>query len=103
MEDSLEHMEEEGEHMEDEGNIWKMRINDEDELDLESVIKELEEELDSSEVGDRENKEPSERADDSSEIRQGPEGEGQDEEGGSENSEDEVVKEPVTESRTRRR
>ncbi len=70
-----------------------------DELDLESVIKELEEELDSSEVGDAENKEPSERANDSSEIgAQGPEGEGADEEGGKENSEDEVVKEPVTEA-----
>ena len=66
---------------------------------LESVIKELEEELDSSEVGDAENKEPSERASDSSEIgAQGPEGEGADEEGGKENSEDEVVKEPVTEA-----
>ena len=70
-----------------------------DELDLESVIKELEEELDSSEVGDAENKEPSERANDSSEVgAQGPEGEGADEEGGKENSEDEVVKEPVTEA-----
>jgi len=93
MEDEGEHMEDEGEHMEDED------MHDEDELDLESVIKELEEELDSSEVGDAENKEPSERASDSSEIgAQGPEGEGADEEGGSENSEDEVVKEPVTEA-----
>ena len=72
---------------------------DEDELDLNSVIKELEEELDSSDIGDAENKEPSERANDSSEVgAQGPEGEGADEEGGKENSEDEVVKEPVTEA-----
>jgi hypothetical protein len=93
MEDEGEHMEDEGEHMEDED------MHDEDELDLESVIKELEEELDSSEVGDAENKEPSERASDSSEVgAQGPEGEGADEEGGSENSEDTVVKEPVTEA-----
>ena len=89
MEDEGEHMEDEGEHMEDE----------EDELDLESVIRELEEELDSSDIGDAENKEPSERATDSSEVgAQGPEGEGADEEGGKENSEDEVVKEPVTEA-----
>jgi len=90
MEDDGEHMEEEeGEHMEDE----------EDELDLESVIRELEEELDTSDIGDAENKEPSERASDSSEVgAQGPEGEGTDEEGGKENSEDEVVKEPVTEA-----
>jgi len=88
-----EEMEDEGEQMEDED------MHDEDELDLESVIKELEEELDSSEVGDAENKEPSERASDSSEVgAQGPEGEGADEEGGSENSEDTVVKEPVTEA-----
>ena len=74
MEDEGEHMEDEGEHMEDED------MHDEDELDLESVIKELEEELDSSEVGDAENKEPSERASDSSEVgAQGPEGEGADE------------------------
>jgi hypothetical protein len=87
--DEGEHMEDEGEHMEDE----------EDELDLESVIRELEEELDSSEVGDAENKEPSDYASDSSEVgAQGPEGEGADEEGGSENSEDTVVKEPVTEA-----
>jgi hypothetical protein len=95
--DSLEKEEEEGD-MEDAG----MHDDDKDELDeldLESVIKELEEELDSSEVGDAENKEPSERANDSSEIgAQGPEGEGADEEGGKENSEDEVVKEPVTEA-----
>ena len=89
MEDEGEHMEDEGEHMEDE----------EDELDLESVIRELEEELDTSDIGDAENKEPSERASDSSEVgAQGPEGEGADEEGGNENSEDEVVKEPVTEA-----
>ena len=89
MEDEGEHMEDEGEHMEDE----------EDELDLESVIRELEEELDTSDIGDAENKEPSERATDSSEVgAQGPEGEGADEEGGKENSEDEVVKEPVTEA-----
>jgi hypothetical protein len=89
MEDEGEHMEDEGEHMEDE----------EDELDLESVIRELEEELDTSDIGDAENKEPSERASDSSEVgAQGPEGEGADEEGGKENSEDEVVKEPVTEA-----
>ena len=100
MEDEGEHMEDEGEHMEDEGEHMEDEdMHDEDELDLESVIKELEEELDSSEVGDAENKEPSERASDSSEIgAQGPEGEGADEEGGSENSEDEVVKEPVTEA-----
>ena len=72
---------------------------DEDELDLNSVIKELEEELDTSAVGDAENKEPSDDASDSSEIgAQGPEGEGADEEGGKENSEDEVVKEPVMEA-----
>jgi len=91
MEDETEDEDEvkEGEHMEDE----------EDELDLESVIRELEEELDSSDIGDAENKEPSERATDSSEVgAQGPEGEGADEEGGKENSEDEVVKEPVTEA-----
>ena len=100
MEDEGEHMEDEGEHMEDEGeHLEDEDMHDEDELDLESVIKELEEELDSSEVGDAENKEPSERASDSSEVgAQGPEGEGADEEGGSENSEDEVVKEPVTEA-----
>ena len=94
---------------EDEGDMEDAGMHDDDmhdddkdeldELDLESVIKELEEELDSSEVGDAENKEPSERANDSSEIgAQGPEGEGADEEGGKENSEDEVVKEPVTEA-----
>ena len=100
MEDEGEHMEDEGEHMEDEGEHMEDEdMHDEDELDLESVIKELEEELDSSEVGDAENKEPSERASDSSEVgAQGPEGEGADEEGGSENSEDTVVKEPVTEA-----
>ena len=100
MEDEGEHMEDEGEHMEDEGEHMEDEdMHDEEELDLESVIKELEEELDSSEVGDAENKEPSERASDSSEVgAQGPEGEGADEEGGSENSEDEVVKEPVTEA-----
>ena len=88
-----EGMHDEGEHQEDEG------MHDEDELDLESVIRELEEELDSSEIGDAENKEPSERAEDSSEIgAQGPEGEGADEEGGNENSEDTVVKEPVVEA-----
>ena len=85
-----EEMEKEGEHMEDE----------EDELDLESVIRELEEELDSSEVGDAENKEPSERSTDSSEIgAQGPEGEGADEEGGKELGDHEVVKEPFTEDK----
>ncbi len=71
---------------------------DEDELDLESVIKELEEELDTSAVGDAENKEPSDDASDSSEIGQGPESEGSNEESGNENSEDETVKEPVMES-----
>ena len=71
---------------------------DEDELDLNSVIKELEEELDTSAVGDAENKEPSDDASDSSEIGQGPESEGSDEEGGKENSDDEVIKEPVTEA-----
>ena len=105
MEDEGEHMEDEGEHMEDEGehmddeDMHDEDMHDEDELDLESVIRELEEELDSSEIGDAENKEPSERAEDSSEIgAQGPEGEGADEEGGNENSEDEVVKEPVVEA-----
>ena len=100
MEDEGEHMEDEGEHMEDEGEHMEDEdMHDEDELDLESVIKELEEELDSSEVGDAENKEPSERSTDSSEVgAQGPEGEGADEEGGNENSEDTVVKEPVTEA-----
>ena len=100
MEDEGEHMEDEGEHLEDEGmHDDDMHDEDEkDELDLESVIKELEEELDSSDIGDAENKEPSERSTDSSEVgAQGPEGEGADEEGGNENSEDEVVKEPVVE------
>ena len=83
-----EHMEDEGEHMEDE----------EDELDLESVIRELEEELDSSDIGDADNKEPGYAGDSSDIGAQGPEGEGADEEGGKENSEDEVVKEPVTEA-----
>ena len=93
---SLEKEEEEGD-MEDAG--MHDDDADEDELDLNSVIKELEEELDSSDIGDAENKEPSERANDSSEVgAQGPEGEGADEEGGKENSEDEVVKEPVTEA-----
>tara|TARA_Y100000768_G_scaffold199845_1_gene150225 strand:- start:189 stop:1358 length:1170 start_codon:yes stop_codon:yes gene_type:complete len=98
--DSLEKEEEEGD-MEDAGmHDDDAHEKDElDELDLESVIKELEEELDSSDIGDAENKEPSERANDSSEVgAQGPEGEGADEEGGKENSEDEVVKEPVTEA-----
>ena len=98
MEDEGEHMEDEGEHMDDE-DMHDEDMHDEDELDLESVIRELEEELDSSEIGDAENKEPSERAEDSSEIgAQGPEGEGADEEGGNENSEDTVVKEPVVEA-----
>jgi hypothetical protein len=83
-----EEMEKEGEHMEDE----------EDELDLESVIRELEEELDSSDIGDADNKEPGYAGDSSDIGAQGPEGEGADEEGGKENSEDEVVKEPVTEA-----
>ena len=96
MEDEDGHMEDEGEHMEDEGE--HMEDEDEDELDLNSVIKELEEELDTSAVGDSENKEPSDSASDSSAIGQGPEAEGSDEEGGKENSEDEVVKEPVTEA-----
>ena len=96
MEDEDGHMEDEGEHMEDEGE--HLEDEDEDELDLESVIKELEEELDTSAVGDSENKEPSDSASDSSAIGQGPEAEGSDEEGGKENSEDEVVKEPVTEA-----
>jgi len=71
---------------------------DEDELDLNSVIKELEEELDTSAVGDSENKEPSDDASDSSEIGQGPESEGSDEEGGKENTDYEVIKEPVSEA-----
>jgi len=96
MGDEGEHMEDEGEHMEDEGE--HLEDEDEDELDLESVIKELEEELDTSAVGDSENKEPSDSASDSSAIGQGPEAEGSDEEGGKENSDDEVVKEPVTEA-----
>tara|TARA_B100001094_G_scaffold116281_1_gene112204 strand:- start:982 stop:2118 length:1137 start_codon:yes stop_codon:yes gene_type:complete len=96
MEDEDGHMEDEGEHMEDEGE--HLEDEDEDELDLESVIKELEEELDTSAVGDSENKEPSDSASDSSAIGQGPEAEGSDEEGGKENSDDEVVKEPVTEA-----
>ena len=83
---------------EDEHGEAELSDEDEDELDLESVIKELEEELDTSAVGDAENKEPSDSASDSSEIGQGPEAEGSDEEGGKENSEDEVVKEPVTEA-----
>ena len=95
--DSLEKEEEEGD-MEDAG-MHDDDAHEKDELDLEAVIKELEEELDSSDIGDAENKEPSERATDSSEVgAQGPEGEGADEEGGKENSEDEVVKEPVTEA-----
>ena len=96
MEDEDGHMEDEGEHMEDEGE--HLEDEDEDELDLKSVIKELEEELDTSAVGDSENKEPSDSASDSSAIGQGPEAEGSDEEGGKENSDDEVVKEPVTEA-----
>ena len=96
MEDEDGHMEDEGEHMEDEGE--HLEDEDEDELDLESVIKELEEELDTSAVGDSENKEPSDSASDSSAIGQGPEAEGSDEEGGKENSDDEVVKELVTEA-----
>jgi len=96
MEDEDGHMEDEGEHMEDEGE--HMEDEDEDELDLNSVIKELEEELDTSAVGDSENKEPSDSASDSSAIGQGPEAEGSDEEGGKENSDDEVIKEPVTEA-----
>ena len=88
MDDEDKHMDDEGRHMEDE----------EDELDLESVIKELEEELDSSNIGDAENEEPSERSTDSSEIgAQGPEGKGADEEGGNESEDDTVVKEPVVE------
>ena len=90
MEDEGEHMEDEGEHMEDED------MHDEDELDLESVIKELEEELDSSEVGDWKQRDLQNSKDSSKsewikkvKLR---------EEGGSENSEDEVVKEPVTEA-----
>ena len=95
--DSFEKEEEEGD-MEDAG-MHDDDAHEKDELDLEAVIKELEEELDSSDIGDAENKEPSERANDSSEVgAQGPEGEGADEEGGKENSEDEVVKEPVTEA-----
>ena len=96
MEDEDGHMEDEGEHMEDEGE--HLEDEDEDELDLEPVIKELEEELDTSAVGDSENKEPSDSASDSSAIGQGPEAEGSDEEGGKENSDDEVVKELVTEA-----
>ena len=97
---SLEKEEEEGDMEEPGMHDDDAHEKDElDELDLESVIKELEEELDSSDIGDAENKEPSERANDSSEVgAQGPEGEGADEEGGKENSEDEVVKEPVTEA-----
>ena len=88
MDDEGKNMDDEGRHMEDE----------EDELDLESVIKELEEELDSSNIGDAENEEPSERSTDSSEVgAQGPEGKGADEEGGNESEDDTVVKEPVVE------
>ena len=96
MEDEAEHMEDEDEHMEDEGE--HMEDEDEDELDLESVIKELEEELDTSAVGDSENKEPSDSASDSSAIGQGPEAEGSDKDGGKENSDDEDVKEKVMEA-----
>jgi hypothetical protein len=96
MEDEDGHMEDEGEHMEDEGE--HMEDEDEDELDLESVIKELEEELDTSAVGDSENKEPSDSASDSSAIGQGPEAEGSDKDGGKENSDDEDVKEKVMEA-----
>ena len=73
---------------EDEHGEAELSDEDEDELDLESVIKELEEELDTSAVGDAENKEPSDDASDSSEIGQGPESEGSNEESGNENSED---------------
>jgi hypothetical protein len=96
MEDEDGHMEDEDEHMEDEGE--HMEDEDEDELDLESVIKELEEELDTSAVGDSENKEPSDSASDSSAIGQGPEAEGSDKDGGKENSDDEDVKEKVMEA-----
>ena len=97
MEDEGEHLEDEGEHMDDE-DMHDEDMHDEDELDLESVIKELEEELDSSNIGDAENEEPSERSTDSSEIgAQGPEGKGADEEGGNESEDDTVVKEPVVE------
>ena len=96
MEDEAEHMEDEDEHMEDEGE--HMEDEDEDELDLESVIKELEEELDTSAVGDSENKEPSDSASDSSTIGQGPEAEGSDKDSGKENSDDEDVKEKVMEA-----
>ena len=96
MEDEAEHMEDEDEHMEDEGE--HMEDEDEDELDLESVIKELEEELDTSAVGDSENKEPSDSASDSSAIGQGPEAEGSDKDSGKENSDDEDVKEKVMEA-----
>ena len=97
MEDEDGHMEDEDKHMEDE----EMEDDDkDDDLDLESVIRELEEELDSSDIGDAENKEPSERSTDSSEVgAQGPEGEGADEEGGKELSDHEVVKEPFTEDK----
>ena len=92
-----EGMHDEGEHQEDEG-MHDEDMHDEDELDLESVIKELEEELDSSNIGDAENEEPSERSTDSSEVgAQGPEGKGADEEGGNESEDDTVVKEPVVE------
>ena len=96
MEDEVENMEDEDEHMEDEGE--HMEDEDEDELDLESVIKELEEELDTSAVGDSENKEPSDSASDSSAIGQGPEAEGSDKDSGKENSDDEDVKEKVMEA-----
>ena len=93
-----EGMHDEGEHQEDEG-MHDEDMHDEDELDLESVIRELEEELESSDIGDAENKEPSERSTDSSEVgAQGPEGKGADEDGGNESEDDTVVKEPVVEA-----
>ena len=95
MDDEDKHMKDEEGHQNDEDAHMK---DEEDELDLESVIRELEEELESSDIGDAENKEPSERSTDSSEVgAQGPEGKGADEEGGNESEADTVVKEPVVE------
>ena len=80
-------------------------VDEADELDLEAILRELEEEADeddeesvdendvSSEIGKADNK-VNAKANDSSETgAQGPEGEGSDEPAGKENSEDEVVKE----------
>ena len=75
---------------------------DEDELDLEAILRELEEEDEdddtvdendvSSDIGKADNK-VADKANDSSDVGQGPESEGSSKEAGKENAEDEVVKE----------